>query len=297
MSDNYLILGKEGQLGQALMQQAADRAIGFSRTECDLSQPDFLDIIEKQHQKTPLSVIFNSAAYTAVDAAEDEGPNVVLRINALSPGALANWCVDNDVALVHFSTDYVFDGSGEKPWQEADAPSPLNAYGRSKLAGERAILDVHPRALILRSSWLYASFGKNFFTTMCRLMREKEQLKVVDDQIGAPTYVPHLAAASIRAVESALRAPVFPTGVYHLCHQGDVSWHGFAQAIHSALAESGETLACKEILPISTAEFGAAAPRPLNSRLDCRHIHDSLDVWLPRWEAGLADCVALGSLS
>lgn len=297
MNNHILILGKTGQLGKALLQQSGDDVTGFSRLECDFTDPDFIDAIDALHNETPLKALVNAAAYTHVDQAESEDAQTLLRINALAPGILAQWCVDHDVPLVHFSTDYVFGGKSLIPWQEADQPCPVNAYGRSKLAGERAILDAHPRSLIIRSSWLYDHSGSNFFTKMCALMAEKNTLRVVNDQIGAPTFVPHLAAASLRALESALRAPVFPTGVYHLCHSGQTSWHGFAETILHHLQEHGASIACNSIVPIASSEYKAAALRPENSRLDCRHIRDSLHVWLPSWEAGLQECFELHDCS
>ena len=296
MTPNILVLGKDGLLGQALLQRGGAQSIGFGRTDCDFADADFIDAIATQHRVRPLTAICNAAAYTAVDEAECEDAALLLRINAQAVGQIAAWCVDHDVALVHFSSDYVFDGGGERPWQEADRPAPLNAYGRSKFAGEQAILEAHPRALIVRTSWLYDSRGVNFFTRICELLQTNDSLHVVDDQIGAPTYVPHFAAAAMRALESALRAPVFPTGIYHLCHQGETSWHGFACAIRDGLVEAGVVLRCEHITPVRSKAFGAAALRPLNSRLDCRHIHDSLDIWLPDWQVGLRDCLALRSL-
>lgn len=296
MSDKVLIIGAGGMLGQALMFHAGERAIGIGRADCNFLEPGFLQELERLHDRMPFGAVINAAAYTAVDAAESVDGGHLLRINAVAPGELAGWCAKKGLPLLHYSTDYVFGGSGNAPHREDDDTGPVNAYGRSKLAGERAVKAAGGQTLIVRTSWLYATKGKNFLTTMRRLMREKDALNIVADQVGAPTFAPHLAVASLRALEAARRLPEFPSGTYHLCNAGETSWHGFAQAILEAEQERGSTLACAVLRPISTAEYGAPAPRPLNSRLDCSKIRDRLDVWLPAWDVALRDCFdTLGS--
>ena len=286
--DKILILGTNGMLGHALALHAG--ALGVTRADCNFLDASFLQELDRVYDRTPFGAVINAAAYTAVDAAEREDSGNLLRVNAIAPGEIAAWCAKKGIPFVHFSTDYVFDGSGDAPWREDDATGPLNAYGRSKLAGERAVAAAGGKHLIFRTSWLYAGRGKNFFTTMREKMREKESLSVVSDQVGAPTFVPHLAVASLRALEAARRLPAFPSGIYHLCNAGEASWHQFAQAIWEEEQARGSHVVCREIAAISSADYGAPAPRPLNSRLDCTRTREVLDVWLPAWDVALRDC-------
>lgn len=291
-----LILGKDGQLGRALEKALGGRAVAFGRDEADLRDADFVSRLEAPAFKYPLQAVINAAAYTQVDRAESEDKSEAFRVNAEAPGELAAWCAAKNLPLVHYSTDYVFDGSGDRPWRETDAPRPINAYGESKLAGERAVAAAGGRHLIFRTSWVYDARGENFFTTMLRLFGEKESLKIVSDQFGAPTYAPHLAAATQAALGKAFALPEFPSGIYHLCGAGETSWHGFAQAIFALAtsADSGEKswVTCQRIDPIPSSGYPLPARRPLNSRLDCARARDRLGVSLPHWQAGLKECFA-----
>lgn len=282
-------------LGKCLLSLIGEQAVGLRREVCDLLQAEVTAPIAAAHSEAPLAAVFNAAAFTAVDAAESYAHDALLRVNAAAPAAIARWCAEAGVPFVHFSSDYVLPGHGTTPQDEATPPAPLNAYGRSKLAGEQAIRDSGGQHLILRTSWLYAAHGRNFFLTMQKLLREKPKVSVVNDQFGAPTYAPHLAAAALRAVEAARRKPAFPSGIYHLANAGETTWHGFASAILDEMLARGERPACTQIAAIRSEAFGAAAQRPFNSRLDCGKIRRELDIWLPPWETGLRECVELAS--
>ncbi|MBY0407695.1 MAG: NAD(P)-dependent oxidoreductase, partial [Rickettsiales bacterium] len=219
-----LVIGSEGMLGRALREVLGPRAKGLSRRECDFHAIDFLDAVEAAYLAQPFTAIINAAAYTRVDDAESEDSGELLRVNAIAPGELAAWCEKRGVAFVHFSTDYVFDGHGDAPWKEDDAPAPLNAYGMSKLMGERSVAAAGGKYLIFRLSWVYDHRGRNFFMRMRELMMQREQLSVVDNQIGAPSYAPQVAQGVVQALEHARKSGDFPSGIYHLCHAGETSW-------------------------------------------------------------------------
>lgn len=279
-----VVFGANGQLGRALAALLGDRVIALTRADADLAQPESLEGILTAHQP---EVVVNAAAYTAVDKAEEEQA-LAHRINAESPAVIARWCAANHVPLVHYSTDYVFNGEGEKPWRETDTTAPLNAYGASKLAGEQAVAESGADYLIFRSSWLYDAQGSNFFNTMLRLAAEREQLRVVADQTGAPCYVPQLAKASLDALEKSMAMEAFPSGIYHLTHTGFTSWHGFAEAIFDMARKNGAELCVKTVEPIPSSAYPTPAKRPHNSRLSCSRIHTVFGIVLPKWEQGLA---------
>lgn len=279
-----LVLGAGGQLGRALLLQLGERAIGLDRAACDLSQAGFT---RKLASYSPKALI-NAAAYTQVDRVESER-ELAMRINADAVGELAVWCKMQEIPLVHYSTDYVFDGNGTRARVEEDPTNPLNYYGASKLVGEQLLAASGADYLLFRTSWVYDAWGKNFPNTMLRLFSERESISVVADQIGAPTYAPHLARASLQALEAALAAPKFPTGIYHLCAKGECSWHGFAQAIFTLASAADSGIKCKLIQPITTAEYPTPAKRPLNSRLDCSKAKNMLSVALPDWQQGLQE--------
>ena len=284
-----LLFGVGGQLSTAFMSvlpEGAYSAVGMD--VCDVTDADAL-LAQLTHHK-PTCVI-NATAYTAVDKAESE-PDMAYAINATAPEIMARWCKEHDAVFVHYSTEYVFDGSGCDKWREDDIPHPLNLYGKSKYAGEEAIERIGGKYLIFRTSWLYSPFAHNFALTMLRLAKEKTSLNIVADQSGAPTYVPHLAEACWQAIETAQQMEVFPSGLYHLCHQGESSWHGFATAIFKAAIERGAALAIQEVTPIATAQYPTPARRPLNSRLDCTKASAMLKVQLPAWEEGLEAFIA-----
>jgi dTDP-4-dehydrorhamnose reductase len=243
------ILGANGQVGRALVEQlGAHVCIPLTRLVADLARPTSVVAALRHYQ--PQAVI-NAAAYTQVDQAEKE-ESVAATINAEAPRLIAQWCAGAGVPMIHYSTDYVFSGEGETPWREDDRTGPLSAYGRSKLAGERAIVEAGGRHLIFRTSWVYDETGKNFLRTMLRLGAERETLRVVADQFGAPTYAGHLANATIEALGNALKSTQFPSGIYHLANRGETTWHGFATAIFVAARERGRQLAVTRVEPIET---------------------------------------------
>lgn len=289
---DYTILGAGGQVGRGWTALLGHAALPLSRAAVDLARPGWTDVLEAALAGRAPRAIINAAAATRVDAVESEkGRAEAFRVNAEAVGELARWCAARALPLVHYSTDYVFDGRLNRPYRENDATAPLNGYGRSKRAGEEAVIAAGGRFLIFRTSWVYDAYGHNFVTTIRRLLREKDTLRVVDDQIGAPTYAPHLAAASYAALTHALAAPVFPSGIYHLCAAGETSWHGFAKAIFTLARSRDSGIRCTRIDPIPTAEYPTPAARPLNSRLDCSKAAHAFDVRIPAWEEGLKECV------
>jgi dTDP-4-dehydrorhamnose reductase len=278
-----LLTGASGQVGAALADLLP--AVGLitpSRAELDLAKPE--GIPAWLNQQKP-DCILHPAAYTLVDKAEDE-PELAMCINASATEALARWAAAHDVPMIYFSTDYVFDGSGQRPWGEADKPSPCNLYGQSKYAGEQAITSAGGPHLILRVSWVYDGFRKNFLTTMLRLGAERPELKVVDDQMGAPCYAPDLAVATLQLL--AMDAPRTAPGVYHMVHQGETSWCGFAQAIMQQALQAGLLDKAPEVHPIPSSAYPTRAVRPHNSRLSCDKLNRTFGLRLPAWQEGLA---------
>jgi len=232
-------------------------------------------------------LVVNAAAYTAVDQAED-APDVAFRVNAEAPGAIAAACAARGIRLVHYSTDYVFAGDARRPYAEDDAPAPVNVYGASKLAGERAIQSADPRHLIVRTSGLYAEHSGNFLTTMLRLARERDEIRVVDDQTGTPTSARTVASTTARL----LAGPAPIDGIWHLAAQGGVTWHAFAVAIFEQAFARGLISRIPRTVAIASAEFAARARRPAYSALDSRRLRNVYDVALPDWRDDLAATLA-----
>jgi dTDP-4-dehydrorhamnose reductase len=287
-----LVLGATGQVGRALTSILGTSAIGLTRHHADFSKPDSLPaVLAKTIASNRISAVINAAAYTAVDLAETHEPEAMLA-NADSPGVIAGFCAAHNLPFVHYSTDYVFSGEGDRPWTERDPTAPLSAYGRSKLAGEQQVARAGGNHLILRTSWVYDAVGKNFLTTMLRLGQDREVLKVVADQHGAPTYAPHLAAATLAALAQAQSLPVFASGVYHLCGSGETSWNGFARAIFAEAEKIKMPLRVRIVEPIPSSAYPMPAKRPLNSRLSMKKTQEILKLTLPRWEDGLSDCLS-----
>ena len=285
-----LLTGAAGQLGRELKRSLAclGEVIARDRQQLDLAQAEALRAAVRTAAPT---VIVNAAAYTAVDKAETE-PAVADAINALAPAILAEEARRLGALLIHYSTDYVFDGRKAAPYTEDDAPNPLAAYGHSKLAGELAIAASACRHLIFRTSWVYGLHGANFMKTMLRLGRRScetgEELRVVDDQFGAPTWTRHLADAT--ALILARRE--IPDGLYHLAGAGETSWHDYAEAIFAEAQRNGLMDKSPVLRRIASANYPLPAPRPANSRLDCAKFRRDFDLALPDWRTGLADCLA-----
>ena len=279
-----VLLGADGQLGWELRRALLPlgEVLAYGRAQADLGQPDALRALLQRAQPR---VIVNAGAYTAVDRAESE-PALAQRINADAPAALAQWAAAHDAWLVHYSTDYVFDGRRELPYDEGCAPNPASAYGRSKLAGEQAIAAAGCRHLLLRTSWVYAARGDNFAKTMLRLAREREQLRVVADQFGAPTAAELVADVTALALQRLLHDAAFAAGaagLYHLSAAGSTSWHGYASYVLEQARALGQALRCRALLPIATADYPLPAPRPANSRLDCSLLQQRFGLQLPDW--------------
>jgi len=284
-----LLTGKNGQVGWELSRSLAllGEVVAFDREGLDLAAPD--QIVSAVRAVRP-DVIVNAAAYTAVDRAESE-PDAALTINAVAAGILAEQAKRAGALLVHYSTDYVFDGAKDGPYAEEDPPNPLNAYGRSKLAGEYSIRAVGAAHLILRTSWVYAARGKNFFMTILRLLREKSAPRIVADQIGAPTSAGALADATaelLRRHDPPLLARM--SGIYHATAGGSTSWHGFATQIARLEQAALPQMPC--IVPIPSSEYPLPAARPKNSRLSNEKLLRCFGVKLPPWEACLEACHA-----
>lgn len=281
-----LISGHTGQVARELQRALSEHElISLDRHAFDLAQPTSLrrTILREQPD-----MLINAAAHTAVDQAEQEQA-LAFTINAEAPGAMAAACAELGIPLIHYSTDYVFDGSKAGAYNEDDTPNPLSVYGASKLAGEQSIAGSGCDHLILRTSWVYSRHGRNFLLTMQRLLQEREQLNVVADQIGAPTWAGSIAAATAELID-AWQQGNRQWGTYHLTNQGETSWFGFAQAIGERLRTSGKP--CAKLRPIPTSDYPTPARRPLNSRMDGSKLERNWNVRLPDWQAALDACLA-----
>jgi len=287
----FLLFGKGGQVGWELQRSLAPLG-ELIALDVDSRQQygDFtrLDDIAQTVRTIAPDVIVNAAAYTAVDKAESE-PEQVRTINALAPGIIARESRKLGSWLIHYSTDYVFDGSGSKPWVETDPTGPCSVYGSTKLEGEEAIRASGCHHLIFRTSWVYAARGGNFAKTMLRLAQERERLTVIDDQIGAPTGADLLADVTAHAIRTALQQPEL-SGLYHLVAGGETSWHGYACFVLNLARQAGIELkvTAENVIPVPTSAFPLPARRPLNSRLDARNLQTTFDVHLPLWQTGVA---------
>jgi dTDP-4-dehydrorhamnose reductase len=290
-----LLFGKGGQVGWELQRSLAPlgQVIALDNDSAGGLCGDFTNRagLAGTVRRVKPDVIVNAAAYTAVDKAESE-PELAHRINALAPGVLANEAQELDAWLVHYSTDYVFDGSGSAPWREADATGPLSVYGKTKLEGERAIARCE-KHLIFRTSWVYAARGANFARTMLRLAREREQLQVIDDQIGAPTGAELLADVTAHVLRTAHGHPGL-AGVYHLAAAGETSWHGYAQFVIERARQAGQPILVKPdaIEAIPTSAYPTPARRPLNSRLATQKLQTAFALRLPDWQLGVERTLA-----
>jgi dTDP-4-dehydrorhamnose reductase len=273
-----LLTGKSGQVGSALLGTlpSLGEVIAVDRSQLDLVSPDAIRAAVREARP---QIIINAAAYTAVDQAEKE-EGLAFRVNRDAPAVLAEEAKKLGALLVHFSTDYVFDGEKASPYVETDTPNPLNAYGRSKLAGEQAIQASGCRHLVFRTSWVYAASGKNFLLTMLRLAREGKPLRVIDDQHGAPTSNVMLAAAVPGAVRRVLADDALG-GVYHMTATGQTTWHGFARAIFEVTGTKADLSA------IPSSAYSLPARRPRNSVLDNGKLEALLNLRLPSWQDGM----------
>lgn len=287
MMKRILLTGVSGQVGWELQRtlQPLGSVIALNHAGLDLSQPDHIRAVLRETRPT---LIVNPAAYTAVDKAESE-PALAHAINATAPGILAEEAKQLGALLLHYSTDYVFDGAKSSPYQEDDATAPLNVYGSSKLAGEQAIRGSGCRHLILRTSWVYGMRGRNFLRTMLQLAKDREELGIVADQFGAPTWSRMIAetTALLLARENGQE------GVYHFTAGGATTWHGFAEAIFTRAVANGHLSKIPALRRITSADFPTPAKRPANSRLDGNRLVDDFRLNLPDWQTQLALCLAV----
>ncbi|MBR0829889.1 dTDP-4-dehydrorhamnose reductase [Bradyrhizobium manausense] len=287
-----LLTGTSGQVGGALLPYLSERfdVLAPRRDQFDLTVPERLP---SELDRLRPDLIINPAAFTSVERAEDE-PELALVVNAEAPRAMARWAARHDVPLVHFSTDYVFDGSGETPWREDDACNPLSTYGRSKWEGERAVQASGASHLIIRTSWVYAAAGNDFLRTIIRQAKEQDELRVVADQFGAPT-----SAASIgRSVSAIIAQHPSPRqlsasfaragDVVHLANSGSTSRHGFASAIVEGLRARGQAIKARRVRATTTSEYPSRVRRPANSRLDLTRLREVFGVVTPSWQEALA---------
>ncbi|WP_447649046.1 dTDP-4-dehydrorhamnose reductase [Pseudomonas abietaniphila] len=288
-----LLLGKNGQVGWELQRALSvlGEVVALDRhpvlTAYGILTGDLSDLVGLRNtiRSVGPDVIVNAAAYTAVDKAESER-ELARTVNALASQVMAEEAKRADAVLVHYSTDYVFDGSGTTPWKETDAVAPVNYYGATKLEGEQLIVASGCKYLIFRTSWVYAARGNNFAKTMLRLAKDRQSLNVIADQIGVPTGAELLADIAVAALQQTLVKPEL-CGFYHLAPSGETSWHAYATYVIEFARTNGESLAVETINPIPTTEYPTPASRPLNSRLNTQKLRDSFSLHLPDWQSGV----------
>jgi dTDP-4-dehydrorhamnose reductase len=286
---NILLTGKNGQVGFELQRALAPlgQVTAVDSGDCDLADADALRALVRRLKP---QLIVNPAAYTAVDKAESD-PAQAMAVNALAPGVLGEEAKRLDATVIHFSTDYVFDGQKAGAYTEGDATAPLSAYGRSKLDGERALAEATPHHLILRTSWVVGAHGNNFAKTMLRLAAERDRLNVVNDQRGAPTSAALIADVTAHLVRQLMTTGTanFPFGLYHMTAGGETNWCDYARFVIGHAQRSGQSLRLtpNDILPIGTDQYPTAARRPLNSCLDTTLFRNTFGLQLPHWQQGL----------
>jgi len=290
----FLVTGKNGQVGFELVRALAPlgEVVAVGRSDCDLANPDSL---RDCFRSVGPDVVVNPAAYTAVDRAESE-PEHARTVNAQAPGILADECARSGALLVHYSTDYVFDGTADAPYTESSPTHPPGVYGRTKLEGEQAIAASGCRHLIFRTSWVFGAHGANFLKTILRLAAERDSLKIVSDQIGAPTSASLLADATAQILGRLTHSPSadLPLGLYHLAAAGHTSWFDYARLVVESARKAGRPikLAPDALLPIPSSEYPTPAARPKNSRLDTTKFRQSFGLHLPDWTSGVAHVLA-----
>jgi dTDP-4-dehydrorhamnose reductase len=290
--DKILVIGTSGQVGRSICHQlgirlnvvyADHKPLDTHTLACDLSDHVAVeDLINTLHPQ----IIINCAAYTAVDLAEKEF-DVAMKINGLGVETLAKCADKMNAILIHYSTDYVFDGTGDQPWKESDKTCPVNAYGRSKLYGDEAVVRHCPRAgYVFRTQWVYDNEGKNFLNTMLRLGAEREEMAVVGDQIGAPTTSLVIAEYTLKALKKITPGKMSP-GIYNLVCRGETSWHGFAEEIFKASRSHGADLKVRHVKKLESKDFPTPAARPKNSRLNLEKFEGAIGESLPSWDSAL----------
>ena len=286
-----LLTGKTGQIGEELNNIVGDlgNLITVDKEQLDLSKPNSIEPVILDIKP---DIIINPAAYTAVDKAEEE-PDLAMTVNAISPGLLAKAARKVGAGLIHYSTDYVFDGCSEIPYKEEDPPNPLNVYGKTKLAGEKSVAEAGIPFLIIRTGWVYSLHGKNFLRTIKKLAEEKDIIQVVDDQIGAPTWARSVALKTHQILKQCLNKKWLETkdpslsGIFHLTCQGKTSWHGFARKVLN-ISNASQNI---KLISIPTSDYPTPATRPSNSLLNNEKIQKVFGLDMPHWEDALKDCM------
>lgn len=286
-----LLTGKTGQIGEELNNIVGDlgNLITVDKEQLDLSKPNSIEPVILDIKP---DIIINPAAYTAVDKAEKE-PDLAMTVNAIAPGLLAKAARKVGAGLIHYSTDYVFDGCSEIPYKEEDPPNPLNVYGKTKLAGEKALAEAGIPFLIIRTGWVYSLHGKNFLRTIKKLAEEKDTLQVIDDQIGAPTWARSVALKTHQILKQCLNKKWLETkdpslsGIFHLTCQGKTSWHGFARKVLN-ISNASQNI---KLIAIPTSDYPTPATRPSNSLLNNEKIQKVFGLDMPHWEDALKDCM------
>lgn len=290
-----LLTGRNGQVGWELQRKLATSAnvVALDAEDMDLADPD---AIRRTVQEVRPDIIINPAAYTAVDKAESE-PELAMAVNSIAPGVIAEEALRLGAVLVHYSTDYVYDGSKPSPYTEDDPPNPQSVYGRTKLLGENAVRASGCRHIILRTSWVYGVHGGNFIKTILRLARERDELRIVADQYGAPTWARDLASSTINALIAWEMSDWDQelAGTFHLTAGGRTSWHQYAEEIVRLARTYDQALAAKQLVikPIATHEYPVPAKRPANSVLSNERIRETYGIVMPQWQESLAECVRL----
>ena len=286
-----LLTGKTGQIGEELNNIVGDlgNLITVDKEQLDLSKPNSIEPVILDIKP---DIIINPAAYTAVDKAEEE-PDLAMTVNAIAPGLLAKAARKVGAGLIHYSTDYVFDGCSEIPYKEEDPPNPLNVYGKTKLAGEKSVAEAGVPFLIIRTGWVYSLHGKNFLRTIKKLAEEKDIIQVVDDQIGAPTWARSVALKTHQILKQCLNKKWLETkdpslsGIFHLTCQGKTSWHGFARKVLN-ISNASQNI---KLIAIPTSDYPTPATRPSNSLLNNEKIQRVFGLDMPHWEDALKDCM------
>ena len=285
-----LVAGKTGQLARCLADLGEQNQIPIVAVERPALDIEDVESIDRIMAAVMPRAVVNAAAYTAVDKAESE-PECVFAVNRDGAARLAAAAARYQIPYIHISTDYVFDGRKSSPYREDDLPSPLSVYGRSKLEGELAVQQAHPAALVLRTSWMYSSYGQNFVRTMLRLAATRDKVRVVNDQNGSPTAARDVARAILDIVSQIVEMDKQSSGgIYHLAATGDTTWYDFAAAIFDGWAKRGWRVPLLE--PITTADYPTPAQRPANSRLDCTKIAQTFGIRLPLWSESLEVCLS-----
>jgi len=282
-----LLTGAAGQVGQEVVRQASAPGVEVVPTdvaELDITSLQAVEVAIARHRP---QLVINAAAYTAVDRAESEDERaLVFAVNRDGPAHLAQSCAVHGIPLFHISTDYVYDGSGQTPWRESDPTGPLGAHSQSKLEGDSAVIAALPAHLILRVSWVFSAHGQNFVKTMLRLGKEREELRVVADQVGGPTSASDIAAALLDLARRYHEQGTLPWGLYNFCGEPVTSWHGFAEEIFAQARQRTE-LKIRSVIPIATADYPTPARRPANSRLDTTLARTRLGLSIPDWRVSL----------